>query len=252
MKHITTILATAVSRYWGIALVFIVWQGWVTITGFNSIVLPHPIGVFADLITNPQIYFSAGGKTLLLAAIGLVLGMAIGTLIAVATWSSVILNGVLVPVCVMFASVPVVSMIPVIARIVGYDIHTELVIVVVISFFPAFIFTSAGFRALPAGSEDLFRVLGADGWTRFTRLVLPAAVPNWMIALRLAAPPAVLAAMIAEFLMGTSGLGYLFRAAEEELNTERALGASVIATVVSVVTFMLALSAERFVAKRWQ
>ena len=50
-----------------------------------------------------------------------------------------------------------------------------------------------------------------------------------MIRSRLAASHAILAAMVAEFLMGTSGLANLFHAAKDELNMERA-GASAIAT----------------------
>ena len=48
------------------------------------------------------------------------------------------------------------------------------------------------------------------------------------IALRLAAAHAILAAMIAEFLMGTTGLGYLFAVTKQEFLTERAFGTSVI------------------------
>ena len=73
-----------------------------------------------------------------------------------------------------------------------------------------------------------------------------------MIALRLAAPPAVLSAMVAEFLMGSSGLGYLFRAAATDFQTERAFGTSAVATVISVLCFTAALAAERRVNEKWK
>ncbi|MEF2070095.1 ABC transporter permease [Consotaella aegiceratis] len=246
------IITTALSRYWGVAAVLVAWQAWVSITGVNAIVMPQPLDVLKDLVTEPGVYLTNGGQTLLLSAAGLVLGMALGTLIAVLAWSSRIVSGILVPLGLIFSSVPVVALIPVLARLLGYDIKTVLAIVVIISFFPAFVFTSAGLRSLPPGSDDLFRVMGAGRWTRFRHLVLPSAVPNWMIALRLAAPPAVLSAMVAEFLMGTSGLGYLFRAAATDFNTERAFGTSVVATVISVICFGAALSAERAVNERWR
>ena len=85
-----------------------------------------------------------------------------------------------------------------------------MAIVVVISFLPAFVFMSAGLKALPEGSDDLFNVLVAGRLKRFIYLAAPSAVPSWMIALRLAAPPAVLSAMVAEFLMGTFGWGIHF------------------------------------------
>ncbi len=245
-------LKTAVTRYWGILLILVLWQSWVSIGNLNAIVMPRPLAVAADLIGNPAVYLGNGAQTLALAAGGLLAGMMLGSLIAIACWFSRLVTGMLVPLAMIFSSVPVVALIPVIARLLGYDIRTVFAIVVIISFFPAFVFTAAGMRSLPPGSEDLFRVLGASRLTRFRHLVLPAAVPNWMIALRLAAPSAVLSAMLAEYLMGQSGLGYLFREAAGDFNTERAFGASVIATAVSVLTFTLSQGAEQKVMKRWQ
>lgn len=245
-------LRIGLSRYWGVLAVLLAWQAWVSISGVNAIVMPQPINVLTDLVTNPMVYITNGGQTLILAALGLVLGMLLGTIVAVLAWTSRLLNGILVPLGLIFSSVPVVALIPVLARLLGYDLKTVLAIVVIISFFPAFVFTSAGLKALPPGSDDLFKVLGASRLTRFFHLVLPSAVPNWMIALRLAAPPAVLSAMVAEFLMGSSGLGYLFRSAASDFQTERAFGTSVVATVISVLCFTAALGAERRVNNRWK
>lgn len=245
------LLALLLSRYWGVALVLLLWQGWVTAFQLNAIVLPQPVDVLADIVSNPGVYLANGGQTLAIAAGGLAIGMALGTLLAILAWASPLLGGMLTPLGLMFSSIPVIALIPIVARLMGYDVRTVLAIVVIISFLPAFVFTGSGLRALPAGSSDLFRVFGAGRWARFTRLVLPSAVPNWMIALRLAAPTAILAAMLAEYLMGTSGLGYLFRASAEDFGTERALGTSVVATIVSVLLFSGALAAERAVARRW-
>lgn len=244
-------LRRALARYWGVALVLLLWQGWVTAFQLNAIVLPQPRDVLGELLGNPGVYLSGGAQTLAVAAGGLALGMALGTLVAILAWASPLLGGMLTPLGLVFSSIPVIALIPIVARLMGYDIRTVLAIVVLISFLPAFVFTAAGLRALPAGSADLFRVFGAGPWARFARLVLPSAVPSWMIALRIAAPNAILAAMLAEYMMGTSGLGYLFRASAEDFGTERALGTSVVATMVSVLLFSAALAAERAVARRW-
>ncbi len=136
-------------------------------------------------------------------------------------------------------------------RIFGYDARTVLAIVVIIAFFPAFVFTTAGLRALPPGSADLFHVLGAGTFGRLRLLALPAAIPEWAVVFRLAAANAILVAMVAEFLMGTSGLGHLFHAARTDLAMERALGASAIATVISVPAFLGASRIERAARAGW-
>lgn len=244
-------LRTFGARYWGVIGIIVAWQLWVSLKGLNSIVMPQPLDVVIDIVTNPGIYLANGVQTLALAVAGLVLGLFVGTAVAVLAWTSRLLSGILVPLGLVFSSVPVIATIPILARLLGYDIKTVLAIVVVISFFPAFVFTSAGLRALPPGSSDLFKVIGAGRWKRFLHLVLPSAVPSWMIALRLSAPPAILSAIVAEFLMGTSGLGYMFRQSTADFDMARAFGTSVIATIVSVIAFSTATTAEKKINEKW-
>jgi ABC-type nitrate/sulfonate/bicarbonate transport system permease component len=239
-------------RYWGVALILLFWQGWVMAFDLNAIVLPRPAAVLRDILAHPGLYLANAAVTGWTAASGLALGMAAGTLLAILGWSSALAGGMLTPIGVLFSSIPVVALIPVLARLFGYEGGTAIAIVAIISFLPAFVFTSSGLRALPPGSDDVFRVFGSGGWRRFSLLVLPSAVPSWMIALRLAAPTAILAALLAEYLIGTSGLGYLFRAAGETFDTERALGTSVVATIVSLLLFAASLSAEAFIRRRWE
>ncbi len=246
------VFRVAISRYWAVALVIVGWQLWVTLAGINIIVMPKPLDVLGDVVGSPILYLQNGAETIILAAVGLALGMAFGTLIAVIAWTSRVASGIVAPLGLVFSSVPVVTLIPVLTRLFGYDIKTVVAIVVVISFLPAFVFTSAGLKTLPQGSDDLFKVLGAARLKRFIYLAAPSAVPSWMIALRLAAPPAVLSAMVAEFLMGTFGLGHLFRAAMADFDSNRAFGTSLVATLVSVACFGLSSLAERHVTERWR
>jgi ABC-type nitrate/sulfonate/bicarbonate transport system permease component len=233
------------SRFWGVLLIAAIWETWVIANGFNTIVIARPADVLRDVVSHPELYLPNAAQTLGLALLGLALGMAVGTLAAVAAWASNILGGLLAPLTLVFSSIPVVAVIPIIARLLGYDLSTVLTVVVIISFFPSFVFTAAGLRALPPGSADLFRVLGAGRWTTLLRLALPAALPNWMVALRGAAPQAVMAATLAEFLMGTSGLGNIFHIAKDELDMARALGASLVVAVMAVALFLLATLAQR-------
>jgi ABC-type nitrate/sulfonate/bicarbonate transport system permease component len=245
------LLLRLVEDYWGVFLLLVAWQLWVIANSFNPIVMPTPTAVLGDLVTHPDVYLRNVGITLAVAAFGLVAGMLVGTGLAVAAWFSPLAAGHLKPLTVLFSSVPVVALIPVIARLLGYDTSTVLAIVVIITFFPSFVFASSGLRSPPPGAEDLFRVLGASRLSVLWRLALPAAMPNLAIAFKLAAAHAILAAMVAEFLMGTSGLGYLFAKTKSDFQTEQAFGASAVATVISATAFLLAGWVERRVRERY-
>lgn len=244
-------LLRLVEDYWGILLLLTAWQLWVVVSRFNPIVMPTPVAVLGDLTTHPEVYLRNVGITLAVAVFGLVAGMLVGTGLAIAAWFSPIASGLLNPLTVLFSSVPVVALIPVIARILGYDTSTVLAIVVIITFFPSFVFASSGLRAPPPGSEDLFRVLGASRLSLLWRLALPAAMPNLAVAFKLAAAHAILAAMVAEFLMGTSGLGYLFAKTKSDFQTEQAFGASAVATIISATAFLLAGWVEKRVREKY-
>ena len=244
-------LLRLVEDYWGVLLLLVAWQLWVVIGRFNVIVMPTPLAVVDDLLTHPGVYLANVGITLAVALFGLVAGMVVGTGLVVAAWFSPVAAGLLNPLTVLFSSVPVVALIPVIARLLGYDTSTVLAIVVIITFFPSFVFASSGLRAPPPGSEDLFRVLGASRLDLLRRLALPAAMPNLAIAFKLTSAHAILAAMVAEFLMGTTGLGYLFAKTKSDFQMEQAFGASAVATIISATAFLAAGWVEKRVRERY-
>lgn len=234
------------SRYWTVAALVVAWWLWAVLNGYNKIVVPTPGAVFADVAGNIGAYLPDLGATLLMAAAGLVAGMLLGSGLAVVVWASRLASGMMTPVALVMRSVPVVAMIPVLARVFGYSWVTVLVITAVVSFFPAFVFVGSRLRHAPRGTSDVFAVLGASKLTVLRRLLLPHAVPGVLVALRLTAPTAVLSAMLAEYLMGGRGLGTLFAQSVSFYQVDRAWGTALVATVVSVACFVAARAAERW------
>lgn len=239
------------SENWGLVLLVVAWQGWVSWTGFNAIVMPSPLAVLADLSLNPGAYVGPVAATVGIAVVGTLCGLALGFAFALASWFSRILGGLLLPLGLIFSSIPVVCLIPVLARVFGYGEPTVGAIVVVLTFFPAFIYTSGGLRATPPNAEDLFKVLGAPRHTVLLHLALPAAAPNMMTALRIAAAQSIIAAMVGEFLMGASGLGHMFVVTHQDLQMDRAIGAALLAAVLSTLCYGMTSRAEKQVRARW-
>ncbi len=248
-KHV---VGQGISRWWAVALVLLVWQLWVQLTGFNSIVLPTPADVAVDIVSNPGAYAGDTARTVLLALLGIVVGMSIGVGVAVITWASPLIAGMASPLVLMMRSIPIVAIIPVVARLVGYGNQIVPIVTVLLAFFPAYVLTTSGLRSAPVTSIDMFTALGASRSCILRRLLIGSALPNITVALRLSASSAVLAAMVAEFLAGTTGLGRLFATARTRFDNERAWGAAVIATIASVLFFQIALRIERSVRARYR
>lgn len=50
------------------------------------------------------------------------------------------------------------------------------------------------------GRKQLFRVLGGSGWSRFTELDLPAALPHLLTGMKVAVPLSVIGATTSEWV----------------------------------------------------
>ena len=222
---------------WPIVLLLLFWQLWVSAVGYNSIVIVPPSAVLSDLIHAPEAYVAPTLHTLCFALAGLCFGMGVGLLLALGAWFSAMLSGIAMPFALLLSSTPVVCLIPIIARLFGYQSRTEVIAVAVMTFFPSFVFCGSGFKQLPPMSRDVFLVLHASRQQTLRLLALPAALPTLATALRVGGTLSVLVALLAEYLMQTGGLGSLFAVTMQQFHLARALGASVVAMTLSVILF---------------
>jgi ABC-type nitrate/sulfonate/bicarbonate transport system permease component len=237
---------------WPVLLLLLLWQIWVSAAGYSSIVLVPPGAVLSDLLHFPGAYLSPALHTLAFALGGLGLGIVLGLLLALAAWLSELLAGITTPFALLLSSTPVVCLIPIIARLFGYESRTELIAVALMTFFPSFVYCTAGLRQLPARSGDVLLVLHASRWQTLRLLAVPAAVPALATALRVGATYSVLVALVAEYLMQTGGLGSLFAVTMQQFHLARALGASALAMALSVALFEATRAIEDRVARLYR
>jgi NitT/TauT family transport system permease protein len=214
------------------------------------IVMPTPEGVLAEAIRSLPSYRADILITLRSAGLGLLIGMTLGGGVAIISWLSRLAGGLVTPIALIIRSIPIVVMIPVMARVLGYGEGTVFIIAGLICFFPSFVFATSGLRAVPAGANDLFAVLGTGRYRRLLYLALPSSIPSLLIALRISVAGCMLSALTAEYLISNEGLGRLLARAQVFLQVERGWAISVIATMISVVAFVGTTRLERWGQER--
>ena len=230
----------------GVLLIIAVWAGWVGVWDVSPLVIPGPQAVFGDIVLNPSAYAADTLWTVSIALLGLILGIVLALFLAVIVWWSPVFKSMVTPPVLILRTVPMVAMIPVFARIVGYNIWTILVVATLVAYFPAFILCVSGLSSASRGRVDLFRVLGASKRTVMSLLALPSTIPNLLIAVRISAVTCVVGALLAEFVIGRRGLGHLFLITRLEYNVARQWGAAIVATAVSLLFFLGASALERW------
>jgi NitT/TauT family transport system permease protein len=157
---------------------------------------------------------SAALVTLGIAAVGWLIGVAVGAILGLAMQRWRLVEWGLLPWIVLSQIVPLIAFAPVINAI-GNQIDrggtpwpqwlSVAVIASYLAFFPVAIGVLRGLAAPDRIHVDLMRTYAAGYWPTIMRLRLPAAVPYLLPALRLAAANAVLGAVVAEVSIGMRG-----------------------------------------------
>jgi ABC-type nitrate/sulfonate/bicarbonate transport system permease component len=240
-----------ISETWAVVLLLVVWSVWVRHSGLNGIVIVTPLAVLRELVHHGSQYVQPALHTIAVALFGIVAGLLCGLLLAIATWISRIFAAMSIPLALLLTSVPVVCLIPVLTRLFGYDDRTVFVTVIILCFLPAFVFASAGLRALPPMAEEYFFVQGAGRRSLLWRLALPAAMPRLAVALRVLSVQSVLAALIAEFLMQTGGLGSVIATSTADLAMDQALAASFISVLIAFTLYLATSLLEQKVVRHY-
>ena len=83
------------------------------------------------------------------------------------------------------------------------------------------------------------------------RLQLPAAIPGMADGLRLAAPAAILGAVLGEWFGAPRGLGVLIVSAMQNYQIELLWAAALLAALMSMIAFGLFTLLARWAAGRW-
>lgn len=156
----------------------------------------------------------AAFTTLGIAAVGWVLGVAVGGALALVMQRWQLLEWGLLPWIVVSQTVPLIAFAPVINAI-GNQIDrggtswpqwlSVAVIASYLAFFPVAIGALRGLEAPDRIHVDLMRTYAVGYWATLRHLRLPAAVPHLLPALRLAAANAVLGVVVAEVSISMRG-----------------------------------------------
>jgi ABC-type nitrate/sulfonate/bicarbonate transport system permease component len=229
------------SRKWlppvaGVAILLAVWQLIAVTVASGKHVVPTIPQVLNSLLTD-GFYLVHVRTTLWEAARGFFWGNLAAFAVAGVCLFLPPLRNVLTRVAMATYSTPTIAVAPLL--IVLFDPEQTKVVMAGLSvFFPTLLGTLLGFERTPKGALEFAHVSGASRRFALTRVQLRAAVVPIAGALSLAAPAAMVGAMIGEYLGGDSGLGAQLVQAQQALNVERAWAVAIEATALSTLAYL--------------
>lgn len=225
----------------------------------TDIKLPHTWDIAAEFLaldavgaTTLERLASAALFTLRNAAIGFALGSIFGLSLAVVLVHVRMLERAVVPLIVASQTIPIIAIAPLIVIGLKADWFGVAIVATYLTFFPVTIAALRGLRAYDPRALELMRSYAASRGSILRKLRLPASRPYLFTGFRIAAPAAVVGAIVGELpSLIQDGLARQIITGMQyySLNAEYLWAAIVMSSVLGIGAYLLVAAAEAFVLR---
>ena len=244
---------TGLERFLGVVLFFALWElasrvGWLSSTDLAapSKVLDVGWDMLRDGTLGPAIWAS-----LQRVLWGLAIGIPIATALAVAAGLTRVGDDLIDRNIQMLRFVPVIGLQSLFILWLGIGETVKITLIVIGVAFPVYVNTYSAIRQINPGYMELSRVVGLGRWQRIRRVVLPGAMPGFLVGVRLATAVAWLILVFAEQINATEGLGALIIKAQTFFQSDVIVVCLLVYAVLGLITDTLVRLLEKGLL-RWQ
>lgn len=228
-----------------IVALILIWHFAVVWFEIKEYVLPAPGDTLATLF-DPKYRWLSNTLVTLYAVVGaFVISTVLGIFLGIAVVWHGLIERTLMPLLVLFNTLPKVALAPLFVLWLGYGIVPNMMIAVTVSFFPMVINTATGLTKVDNDLIDLVRALKGTRRQIFTKIRLPNALPYVFAGLKLNATLSVIGAIVGEFVASEAGLGALIIIAGVSLDTPAIFASLCIISVMGLGLYALVVVAER-------
>ena len=223
----------------------VVWEAAVDIFRIPQYILPTPSQIIGQFGPYGFAIWPATLVTLSETLLGFAAAIVFAVPLAMLVAFSPFLSRTFYPGAVALEMVPKIAFAPLFVTWFGFGYPPKILIVVLVCFFPILLNGILAFKSLSMEIMYLSRSTGASSWRMFWKIRLPAALPTLFVGLKGAATNATVGAVIAEWIGGNDGLGYVLQVDTGYLRLDRAFACILVLTVMGLSVFLSVVLAER-------
>jgi NitT/TauT family transport system permease protein len=168
------------------------------------------------------------------------LGMVMGYTLGLSRRAEFILS----PYILGLQIAPKVAFAPLFVMWLGYTIYPQILVAVLIVFFPVMVNVLVAVQTVDADLVNLARSCSATRSEIFWKIQFPASMPPLFSGLRVASTLAVIGVTVGELVGGNTGLGYLITFGEGQANTAMVFNAIVLLTLIGIMLYAVVAMIE--------
>lgn len=242
----------------GLGVVLALWwiigaSGLVGVGAGGRSAVPSPPEVVGQLVEDGlAFYWRNSAVTLAEAGLGFAVGNALAVLTAGLVLIAPRLERIATQLAVITYCLPLVAIGPVVFAVAGPPASgepsvTAAVLAGLSVYFVTVVTTIQGLKAADRAGLDVITVAGGSRLHQLMKVQLVTAVPYIFTALKIAAPAAVLGAILGEYVGGVDrGLGPAMVSAQETLNVERLWALALVGVLVAGIAYAIIAVIGRF------
>jgi NitT/TauT family transport system permease protein len=232
------------------AVLVIAWEVSARVLSIPEYLLPRPLGIIVTMVTDAGQMLPNLALTLGEALAGFAGGVLLGIVIAFGIATSSFLRRELQPLIVFSQSMPTVALAPLLIVWFGLGIVPKVLLAILLVFFPIAANLAEGLTQVNPDMLRLLRSYRATRWQTFLKLRLPHAVGYLLAGMKIAAPLALIGAVVGEFVGANRGIGFAILDAAAHLATVQMLAGIVYVGLTGTALFLAVEALERGLGPR--
>ena len=239
---ISSISALCLIGFWSLAT----WAGWI-----KPLFLPSPLAIFNKFVQvategfADKSLFEHTKISVLRVFGGLVLACATAIPVGLAMGMSRVMRGIFDPPIEFYRPVPPLAYLPLMIVWFGIGELAKVLLIFLSIFAPVAIGTRSGVRSAAIEQVHAAYSLGATPWQVLTQVILPAALPEIITAVRIGMGVGWTTLVAAEMVAATSGIGFMVLSASQFLQTSTVIMGIFIIAAIAYAFDMLMRFLER-------
>ena len=218
-----------------------IWWIYVAVKHVPAYILPSPPKVWNSLekmfvkgTVYPHLW-----TTTYEVILGFVIGAFLGIVLGYIFIKVDALKTMLMPYLIFLQTAPKIALVPLIVIWFGIGLVSKVVLIISMVLFPVLSGMMLGLESIPPDVRNLMKILKASKWQIFSQVEMQYSLPALFASMKVGIVQAVIGAIVAEWMSGKQGLGYILTYASSTYDTPMLLAGIIVTIILGIATYQV-------------
>ena len=218
-----------------------IWWIYVAVKRVPAYILPSPPKVWNSLekmfvkgTVYPHLW-----TTTYEVILGFVIGAFLGIVLGYIFIKVDALKTMLMPYLIFLQTAPKIALVPLFVIWFGIGLVSKVVLIISMVLFPVLSGMMLGLESIPPDVRNLMKILKASKWQIFSQVEMQYSLPALFASMKVGIVQAVIGAIVAEWMSGKQGLGYILTYASSTYDTPMLLAGIIVTIILGIATYQV-------------